>query len=194
MHELRPGLWRWTARHPDAEDNPEPESSADWPPEVGCVAYSADGVLVLIDPLVVDGWGELDQLAERHSRVTVLQTLRWHGRSVNDALARYDGSTEPPAGVEPIEIANADETMFWLAAPRALVPGDRLIGDGSGGVRPCPDSWLAYLRRHGVEIDPPALREALRPLLDLPLELLLVSHGEPILSDGREALARALEA
>jgi hypothetical protein len=194
MQELRPGLWRWTAPHPDSEPDPEPESPADWPPDVGCVAYAADDVLVLIDPLVVDGWEELDRLAERHARAVVLQTLRFHGRSVKEALARYDGSTEPPAGVEPVLIANADETMFWLAAARALVPGDRLIGDGSGGVRPCPDSWLGYIRREGGSIDGPALREALRPLVDLPIELLLVSHGEPILSDGRETLRRALEA
>jgi hypothetical protein len=194
MDELRPGLWRWTARHPEAEDDPEPESPADWPAEVGSIAYSADDVLVLVDPLVVDGWDALDRLAERHARAAVLQTLRWHKRSCKDAVARYDASTEPPAGVEPIEIANADETMFWLAAPCALVPGDRLIGDGAGGVRPCPDSWLGYIRREGGEIDEPALRAALRPLLDLPIELLLVSHGEPILSDGRDTLVRALEA
>jgi hypothetical protein len=193
MEELRPGLWRWTAVHPAAEADPEPESPADWPAEVGSVAYSADDVLVLIDPLVADGWQELDALAEHHARIAVLQTLRWHGRSVQEVRARYDASTDPPAGVEPIEIRNADETMFWLAAPRALVPGDRLIGDGAGGVRPCPDSWLAYIRREGGEIDGPALREALRPLVDLPIELLLVSHGEPILSDGREVLERALE-
>jgi hypothetical protein len=193
MQKLRPGLWRWTARHPEWEADAEPETPADWPPDVGCVACAADDVLVLIDPLVVDGWEEPDRLAERHARVAVLQTLRWHNRSVKEAVARYGASTEPPPGVEPIEIAGADETMFWLAAPRALVPGDRLIGDGAGGVRPCPESWLGYIRRQGSEIDGPALREALRPLVDLPIELLLVSHGEPILSDGREALERALE-
>jgi len=193
MDELRPGLWRWTGLHPEAEADPEPESPADWPPEVGSVAYAADDVLVLIDPLVVDGWDELDRLAERHARVAVLQTLRWHGRSVGEAVARYDSTTEAPPGVEPVPIANADETMFWLAARRALVPGDRLIGDGAGGVRPCPESWLGYIRREGGSIDGPALRESLRPLLELPIELLLVTHGEPVLSDGRDALERALE-
>jgi hypothetical protein len=33
---------------------------------------------------------------------------------------------------------------------------------------------------------------ALRPLLDLPVELLLVSPGEQVLRDGHEAIARAL--
>jgi hypothetical protein len=37
------------------------------------------------------------------------------------------------------------------------------------------------------------LREALRPLLDLPVELVLVSHGEPVLEHGRAAIAAALE-
>ncbi len=32
--------------------------------------------------------------------------------------------------------------MYWLPEPRALVPGDLLIGDGEGGVRMCPESWL----------------------------------------------------
>jgi hypothetical protein len=33
----------------------------------------------------------------------------------------------------------------------------------------------------------------IRPLLDLPIEVVLVSHGEPVLSRGRQALARALD-
>ena len=36
------------------------------------------------------------------------------------------------------------------------------------------------------------LSDALRPLLDLPVEMVLVSHGEPVLSGGREAIACAL--
>jgi hypothetical protein len=38
------------------------------------------------------------------------------------------------------------------------------------------------------------LRALLLPLLDLPVERVLVSHGEPVLHDGRAALARALRA
>jgi hypothetical protein len=37
------------------------------------------------------------------------------------------------------------------------------------------------------------LRKALQPLLELPVEMVLVSHGEPVLSGGREALVRALD-
>jgi hypothetical protein len=37
------------------------------------------------------------------------------------------------------------------------------------------------------------LRTALQPLLELPVEMVLVSHGEPVLSGGREALVQALD-
>ena len=94
-----------------------------------------------------------------------------------------------PDGVEPFEVPRAGETMFWLPEHRALVPGDRILGDGAGGLRVCPDSWLRYL---GNGLTGAELRESLRPLLDLPVESVLVSHGEPVLSRGREALERAL--
>jgi glyoxylase-like metal-dependent hydrolase (beta-lactamase superfamily II) len=83
----------------------------------------------------------------------------------------------------------AGETMLWLPGPRALVPGDRLLGDDRGGLRMCPSGWLRYLQPGLTEDE---LREALRPLLDLPIELVLVSHGEPVLEDGRAAVERAL--
>ena len=95
----------------------------------------------------------------------------------------------PPAGVEALPVAGFDETIYWLPGPRALVPGDRLIGDGSGGVRMCPPSWLDYLPDAGGIA---ALRDALAPLLELPVEHVLVSHGEPVVGDGRKALAAAL--
>jgi hypothetical protein len=53
----------------------------------------------------------------------------------------------------------------------------------------CPDSWLGYLP-NGITGE--ELREALRPLLQLPIELVLVSHGDPVLSGGRDELERAL--
>jgi hypothetical protein len=194
LQEVAPGLWRWTAIHPDAEENPEPGSPADWPAEVGSVAYAVDDMLVLIDPLVPDEvWPELDELA-RTRKVTVLTTLGFHRRSRDEVAQRYDASTSRarsnlPSNVIPIPVRRAGETMFWLPDVRTLVPGDRLLGDEAGGVRVCPDSWLGYLKPGltGAE-----LRVTLQPLLDLPVERVLTSHGEPVLSRGREALARAL--
>jgi hypothetical protein len=52
--ELRPGLWRWTTRHPEWLPDGEPGSEDDWPPDVGLVAYAGPDAFVLIDPLVDD--------------------------------------------------------------------------------------------------------------------------------------------
>jgi hypothetical protein len=81
--------------------------------------------------------------------------------------------------------------MVWLEEHGALVPGDRLIGDGAGGVRLCPPSWLNYLR---TKITVAELRDALAPVRDLPVEMVLVSHGDPVLRDGARAIERALAA
>jgi hypothetical protein len=79
--------------------------------------------------------------------------------------------------------------MFWLEEHRALVPGDRVIGAGKGDLRLCPESWLRYLPS-GLSSTELAAR--LGPLLDLPIESVLVSHGDPVIGGGRDALARAL--
>jgi hypothetical protein len=194
MDELVPGLWRWTSIHPEADENPTPGSPADWPPEVGSIAYVVDDVLVLIDPLVPEEvWPKLDQLA-RDRRVLVLTTLQWHRRSREEVIERYGASTSRarknlPSQVVPIPLQGAGETMFWLPDVRALVPGDRLLGDGKGGLRVCPDSWLRYLKG---SIDGTQLRVLLQPLLALPIERVLTSHGTPVLARGHEALRRAL--
>jgi hypothetical protein len=189
LHEIRPGLWRWMARHPEWEADAEDGSPADWPPDVGCVACLAGDDLVLIDPLVPEGeWDALDERA-RGRRVAVLTTIRWHDRSVADAVARYGAAVAPPPGVEALVLERSDETMFWIPGHRALVPGDRLLGDGAGGLRLCPESWLRYIEE-GVTLDD--VRRELEPLLALPIELVLVSHGEPVLTKGRAALAEAL--
>jgi len=74
----------------------------------------------------------------------------------------------------------------WLADARALVPGDAILGAGGGGLTLCPASWV------GGEDKLAKLRETLRPLLDLPIQIVLVSHGEPVLRGGARALGRAL--
>jgi hypothetical protein len=199
LQEIGPGLWRWTAAHPGWRPGAAPGSPGDWPPEVGSVICHVEGATVLIDPLVPGGdealLGALDErVAAGPGPVAVLTTIGFHRRS-RDALAtRYGATTsrakrELPGGVEARPIRGFGETIFWLPSHRALVPGDRILGAVGGALRLCPESWLGYLRG---DVTADRLALALRPLLELPAERVLVSHGEPVLRDGRAALAAAL--
>jgi hypothetical protein len=200
LTEIRPRLWRWTARHPGWEPDAEPGSPADWDPIVGSVAYAAPDALVLVDPLIpeerVPFLAKLDALAQGHGRrVAILTTLSFHRRSREELAGRYGASTSRdrrglPEGVETIPIRGAGETMVWIPEHRALIPGDRLLGAPGGGLRLCPESWLRYLPSKMTHAE---LRTALRPVLELPVELVLVSHGEPVLSGAPEALRATIE-
>jgi hypothetical protein len=199
LREIHPGLWRWSAPHPEWRPDAAPGSPADWPSEVGSVLCDAIDATVLIDPLLPPGdQGFLDLLEEhvrsRGCRVAVLTTIGFHRRNRDQLAERYAATTSRaktklPAGVESYPIRGAGETLFWLPRYRALVPGDRIVGAARGRLRLCPESWLGYLPS-GITL--PALADALRPLLELPIESVLVSHGEPVLSGGRAALADAL--
>jgi hypothetical protein len=186
------GLWRWTAPHPEWPPDAEPESPGDWPQHVGCVLAHAGDAAVFVDPLLPpDGeafWSWADERVQGR-RVHVLLTIVWHERSREAFTRRYAAADAPPAGVEPRQLERADETIYWLPEHRALVPGDRIIGSADGGLRLCPESWLRYLH-NGLTLA--ELRESLRPLLELPVERVLLSHGTPVLADAWRALARAL--
>ena len=194
MHvtEIAPGLWRWTGLHPEWTETDR--GTEGWEQEVGSVYYETSDAVVLIDPLVPPEdsarfWAALDRDVERAERpVAVLLTVAWHARSCEAILARYGGTREPPEGVDEFRITGTGgepERLYWLPQHRTLVAGDALLGSDDGGIRLCPESWLPGVGRAG-------LAEALRPLLDLPTERVLVAHGEPVLADAHAALARAL--
>jgi hypothetical protein len=190
VRELTPGLWRWTAPHPEWREG------FDWDADVGCVAADTTDALVLVDPLVPDdGWAGLDALVERVGKpVATLLTVEWHARSAAAVRGRYAGAGDGvPDGVEGRATGTTGfgETVYWLPAHAAVVSGDLLIGAGAGRVRIAPGSWFDEDddQRRWYRDEPPRFVEA---LAELPVELVLVSHGEPVLSRGRDALAAAL--
>jgi glyoxylase-like metal-dependent hydrolase (beta-lactamase superfamily II) len=197
--ELAPGLWRWTGWHEE------------WKEDVGCVYLEAPDAVVLVDPLVPPEDRErflehLDRDVQRAGKpLHVLLTIYWHNRSAGELARRYRGKVwapvrsalpverrghgpvdgfrpgdELPGGVQALASGRAAEVLFWLPEQRALVAGDVLLGSP---LRICPASWVGK----GGQA---AVREALRPVLHLPVERVLVSHGEPVLRGGRSALAR----
>jgi hypothetical protein len=195
--EIAPGLLRWTAPHPDWKPPADPGGSSDWDRMVGSVLYETPaGVVVLIDPLLPSSEREqfLDWLDERvrGRPVSILTTIQWHRRDREELAERYRANSTRvwnylPPGVEQQPLYRAGEILFWLPAVAALVAGDRLIGDGAGGVQVCPQSWLTRVPANRAEV-----AGLLRPLLVLPIERVLVSHGEPVLRQGHAALERAI--
>ena len=198
VRELRPGLWRWTAAHP------EWEHAEHWGPEVGSVYAELPDALVMVDPLVPQDeedrfWEALDRDVERVGKpVHVLLTVHWHERSVAAVLDRYKATLwrpeekgELPAGVHAEVVKGSDwvEALFFLGPHRALIAGDLLIGKAGGGIE-LPVGWFPKGEQDWAQQElKPELRKR---LAELPVELVVVSHGEPVLEDGAAALERAL--
>jgi hypothetical protein len=53
-------------------------------------------------------------------------------------------------------------------------------------LRLCPERWLG-------DANYKKLRKSLQPLLELPVQRILLAHGDPVLSGGKEALAAVVE-
>lgn len=199
--ELRPDLWRWTAHHEE------------WKQEVASVAVLSGSETVLIDPLLVgDQWDRLERSLDDR-QLHVLLTIHWHARSVGEIAARLNGARiwahsrnraavarrtpvtdvfrvgdQLPAGLVALEARPRSEVLFWEPRSRALIVGDALLGDGEkgSGLHTCPASWLPG---SATLAD---LRKALRPALELPVEMILTSHGAPALTGARQALSGAV--
>lgn len=196
--ELRPGLWRWSGTYPG------------WKHEVASVAVTTETDVVLVDPLLAgDQWKSLEAgVGDR--ALHVLLTIHWHARSAAEVASRLPGTRvwahsrnraaiarrapvtdvfragDPlPAGLVAIESRPRSEVMLWEPRSRALIAGDALLGDGERGegLHTCPASWLPE------STDLADLRRSLHPLLDLPIELILPSHGAPVLTGAGEQLA-----
>ena len=192
--QIAPGLRRWTAWH------------AEWKQEVGSLAVQTSGGLVLIDPI--------DPPPEVRRPDHVLITVFWHGRSAPDLRAKHvwahprgvrrlknRGTTvtdqlgpdvELPGGITWLETARESEVVYWLPDQKAVAVGDVLLGAGakpkatSEPLRLCPERWLG-------DANHKKLRKSLLPLLELPVQRVLVSHGDPVLANGKDVLAALLE-
>jgi hypothetical protein len=190
VQEIAPGLRRWTSWHDH------------WEEDVGSLAIDTSDGLVLIDPL--------EPPAEATGAKHVLLTVYWHARESAGLKARVwapsrsrrplsnrgieaaDVAGAPvPGGIVPFQTARAAEAVYWLPDHRAVAVGDVLLGAGAkpratdDALRLCPERWLGKATHED-------LRVSLRPLLDLPVEHVLVSHGRPVVGNGKRELARVL--
>jgi glyoxylase-like metal-dependent hydrolase (beta-lactamase superfamily II) len=196
--DVAPGLWLWRERHPDWAPD------AGWEPLVASTCVESGGEVALLDPLAPpdearEVWARLDALAPSlvvvlkpdHVRDVDLFVRRYGARAHGPELffphdvpetelePMYPGSELPGGLVALYDGRGRNETPLWLPEQRALVFADALIAPG-GELRVWATPW------HEARALP-----ALEALLELPFELVIVSHGEPV--HDRAAYERALE-
>jgi glyoxylase-like metal-dependent hydrolase (beta-lactamase superfamily II) len=195
VQAIAPGLSWWTGPHPDW--TPEDlEDGKGWEQIVSSYALAADDSLVLFDPLIED-WGELDRMVERHGPPAILITILWHVRSSPEILDRYKGASlwahEPaaewigervrvtntftpgddlPGGVEAVPMRRIEEVAYRLPDHDAVVVGDTILRHGDRAEL-CPPTWV----RQSETLD--AAREAGRGLMTWRPSRLLLTHGGP---------------
>jgi len=93
----------------------------------------------------------------------------------------YRAGDRLPIGVEAFPGRSHNDLVLWIERARALVTGDSLVEFGRGFEVP------QEVLEHGVTRE--QVVEDLRPLLRLPVEVVLPTHGAPT---DRAALERAL--
>jgi hypothetical protein len=214
MEKLTEGLWRWTARHPEWHPG-------EFGAEVACFAAQAGDTTLLIDPLlppepepvlrVLD-----DTLA---NRLAILITIPYHVRSSEELWRRYRDEAETtihghPAAAKRLKDRSAFReiepgtplpgytTAHTIGKPRryemplhlpshdALVFGDAVAETDGRLVVWSSNKVDAKVERFYAERFNPTLE----PLLELAFEKVLVTHGQPVLEGGKQALRSALKA
>ena len=187
IRDVAPGLWLWRQPHPAWREG------YDWEAEVSSVAVESRGVTLVLDPLAPppgerEVWERLEVL--RPGIVVILKPdhvrdvdlfVRWYeARAYGPFLFWPDDvprtqltpvgpGDELPGGLRALEDGRGRmETPVYLPEQRALVFADALTApDGELRVWSSP--------RHEEHALP-----ALRAMLSLPFEHVLVSHGEPL--------------
>lgn len=217
VEEIAPHLWHWSAPHPDWTPRARGKDGQGWDQMVSSYALVGEDAFVLIDPQVPEDeieaaslWDALDRDVDAHGPPAIVISVYWHTRSAEDIAGRYDGSStwapadapkrtlerarayatgeELPAGIRVFDVGIPGERALYLPSHRAIVFGDAVLD----GVRLLPESWL-----NNDEVVPKGttrgdVADALRPLLDEDIELVLLTHGGPVSDAPREQLERAL--
>jgi glyoxylase-like metal-dependent hydrolase (beta-lactamase superfamily II) len=209
MRELAPGLWHWTAPHPAWESSePWDQNVSSYatddgkclllfdplgvPSEIEERAADRDAAIVLTAP-----WHERDaqNLVERlgvpvytplpDTAEYLMQTYGITAEQAGDGSpdvvwllkegigeARvYAAGDRLDAGVEAFPGQKPNDMVLWIESRRAVVAGDTLADLGRGlDINP---RWL------GPGVTREQVAEGLRPLLDLPVEHVLATHGGP---------------
>jgi hypothetical protein len=198
IRNVAPGLWVWRVEHPDWAPG------LGWERPVASTSVESGGEVALLDPLAPaddadEVWTRLDErpptlvviLKPDHVRDVDVFVRRYGARAFGPDVfhrgdvpeteleAIYPGWELPGGLVALYDGRGRNETPVWLPEQSALVFADALTAP-EGELRVWSTPW------HEERALP-----ALRALLELPFEHVIVSHGEPV--HDRAAYERALE-
>jgi glyoxylase-like metal-dependent hydrolase (beta-lactamase superfamily II) len=184
VREVRKGVWHWQAPHPAWKPGD------DWDRVLSSYAIDDGARLLLFDPLAPPS--EIDELAAGRETAIVL-TCPWHVRDARSLAERLgaplyvpppdEGEPNPveahvfsagdrlPVRVQAFPGMEPNDLVLWIESRRALVAGDTLIDRGRG--LEFPVDWA------NKGVPPERILETQRPLLGLPVELALLTHGSP---------------
>ncbi len=219
MREVERGIWHWEATHPEWTGPENEvlrhrvatvvgRADEATPSLVSSYAIDDGDRLLLVDPLAVPR--EIEDLAVGRETVVVL-TSPWHERDTRSLVERLDvpvftpppdeGSPDVawlvsaarsdahfytagdrlPVGVEAFSGRLPNDLVLWIERRRAVIAGDTLVDFGHG--LEIPVEWLP------ADVTREQVAEGLKVLHDLPVELVLATHGGPT---SRAALDHAL--
>jgi hypothetical protein len=209
VEELRPGLWHWRTAHP------EWTGEEWWPQEVSSYAIEVGDDLLLFDPLAVpeelreratavvltapyhergarplglpihtppaDTWQDwVEKFGVDPDQVRGMESEDLAWLRVGEGEGHFHEPGPWPFGIEAYAGREDNDLILWVPSVNAIVTGDTLSDFGEGlGIQ-------LGGRKHVTRDE---IAERLRPLLDLPIELVLPAHSEPV---GRDELERAL--
>jgi glyoxylase-like metal-dependent hydrolase (beta-lactamase superfamily II) len=150
--------------------HPAWEPGEDWPEVVPVVQYETDGEVALIDPFLPPE-GEFDP----HASVWAPPRAAWR------KIPNPSTTDELPVGIEAIELdGEPQQVVFFIREHATLVSGDVLSGTGG------------RLHIFVDEADREPLLASLDALGELPIERVIIPHGELILADGAARIRTAV--
>ena len=222
MEQIAPGIYRWTAPHPEWRSSVE---------EVVSYALVSGEALAFVDPLLpAEGdarraplFVDIDALIDEAQRLELLVSIPYHTRSVETLYERYS-RTVPTliwghAGVkkrltrlapfevipqsaagEAAEIADGAVLAYTIGKPRRseyplYFPDLRAVafGDAVVGAQGGVRFWNQGSST-GADWYRDVFAATLRGLAEQDIEYVLTTHGPAVLSDGRRALEECLAA
>jgi hypothetical protein len=217
MQKLSDGLWRWTARHPEWHPG-------EFGAEVASFAARAGETTLLIDPLLPEDGDAAAAVLDTidtavADRVAILITIPYHVRSSEELWRRYADQAETTIhGHRACTKRLKDESGFREIEPNTPLPGGvtaHTIGKPRRYEMPLhipshdalafgdavaeTDGRLVMWAMDKVDEKVASFYKdrfapSVRPLLELPFDAVLPTHGRPILDGGKEALRKALDA